>query len=91
MALDDMALKIGDPIQKSYIVPGDNAFKSHQERDGHRGFVLPTGPTGSKYITVALEMDPRDQRNRNASGEAGDMYSQMIECTRLLPAVPGLG
>ena len=56
MALDDMALKIGGPIQKGYTDPGDNAFKFIKSAMATEDLYFLQGPPGTGKTTAIVEM-----------------------------------
>lgn len=56
MALDDMALKIGAPIQKGYTAPGDNAFDFIKSAMATEDLYFLQGPPGTGKTTAIVEM-----------------------------------
>lgn len=56
MALDDMALKIGAPIQNGYIDPGDNAFEFIKSAMAAKDLYFLQGPPGTGKTTAIVEM-----------------------------------
>lgn len=56
MALDDMALKIGGPIQKGYAAPGDNAFEFIKSAMATEDLYFLQGPPGTGKTTAIVEM-----------------------------------
>ncbi|WP_371141388.1 DEAD/DEAH box helicase [Burkholderia cepacia] len=56
MALDDMALKIGAPIQKGYNDPCDNAFEVIKSAMSTEDLYFLQGPPGTGKTTAIVEM-----------------------------------
>jgi len=56
MALDNMALKIGGPIQKGYNAPGDNAFEFIKSAMATEDLYFLQGPPGTGKTTAIVEM-----------------------------------
>ena len=56
MALDDMALKIGSPIQKGYNAPHDNAFDVIKSAMSTEDLYFLQGPPGTGKTTAIVEM-----------------------------------
>ena len=56
MALDDMALKICEPIQKGYNAPGDNAFEAIKSAMATKDLYFLQGPPGTGKTTAIVEM-----------------------------------
>jgi len=56
MALDDMALKIGAPIQKGYNAPRDNAFEVIKSAMATEDLYFLQGPPGTGKTTAIVEM-----------------------------------
>ncbi|MFM0526437.1 AAA domain-containing protein [Paraburkholderia strydomiana] len=56
MALDDMALKIGAPIQKGYNDPRDNAFEVIKSAMSTEDLYFLQGPPGTGKTTAIVEM-----------------------------------
>lgn len=56
MALDDMALKVGAPIQKGYTDPGDNAFDFIKAAMATEDLYFLQGPPGTGKTTAIVEM-----------------------------------
>lgn len=56
MALDDMALKIGAPIQKGYNDPSDNAFEVIKSAMSTEDLYFLQGPPGTGKTTAIVEM-----------------------------------
>lgn len=56
MALDDMALKICEPIQKGYNDPGDNAFEAIKSAMDTKDLYFLQGPPGTGKTTAIVEM-----------------------------------
>lgn len=56
MALDDMALKIGAPIQKGYNAPCDNAFEVIKSAMSTEDLYFLQGPPGTGKTTAIVEM-----------------------------------
>ena len=56
MALDNMALKVGAPIQKGYTDPGDNAFDFIKAAMATEDLYFLQGPPGTGKTTAIVEM-----------------------------------
>lgn len=56
MALDDMALQIGTPIQKMYNDPNDNAFEVIKSAMAAKDLYFLQGPPGTGKTTAIVEM-----------------------------------